>query len=66
LRGSPLQPPPDWRFEGSNDAVRLGEEGFSGKPGPLVQPGMYTVILKIDELIVKKTLEILKDSHVHF
>jgi hypothetical protein len=66
LRRNPLKPPPGWQFEGSNDAVRLGQEGFIGKPGPLVRPGMYTVILKIDDLVIEKSLEILKDSHVRF
>ncbi len=66
LRRDPLNPPPGWQFEGSNDAVRLGQEGFTGEPGPLVQPGLYTVILKIDELTIKKSLEIFKDCHVRF
>ncbi len=49
LRSELLSPPPGWQFEGSNDAVRLGQEGFSNKPDPLVQPGVYTVILKISQ-----------------
>jgi hypothetical protein len=49
------------RFEGSNDAVRRGQEGFAGKPGPLVQPGMYSVILRIGAITVERTIEIAED-----
>ena len=63
LRESPV---PLERVSGGNDAVRLRERGLEEKPGPMVQPGLYKIILSVGNERLKQKIVIKSDSFLRF
>jgi hypothetical protein len=62
LRTAPLPPLPAWRRVGGNDSRRLSQEAARGRPGPLVGPGDYRVIVLLGDERKETTVRVEADS----
>lgn len=62
LRSAPLSQLPEWRRSGSNDSLRLMQSGKDTRPGPVVEPGQYSVRLVYENTTQEASLNVLEDT----
>ncbi len=62
LREFSLPLAPSWRRLGSNDSRFLVSSGLQERPGPLVKPGRYKILLKADGKTFEQYLLVEEDD----
>jgi len=62
LRSAPLSQLPEWQRSGSNDSLRLMQSGKNTRPGPVVEPGQYSIRLIYENTTLEASINVLEDS----